>query len=141
MSYYQAEQPYNTPGTKNDRPNVVFYSEAKPDAAATKKDGLPRFKDIELCRVTFPADRARTLIRPAHAEWTKDRGQIVTYAMRFPEEYKRFKAGQGPVVRGTPVSEAPFLRESQRQMLRALECYTIEQSGRQRREEPRPRRP
>lgn len=112
---------------KDDRPIVEFYDDAKPDLVATKKQGIPQFLNVEMVKIRFPADRNRTLVRPAHAEWKKDRGQIVTYAMRFPEEYRRFKAGQAPVVHGMPLSEAPFLNEAQRRMLRALDVYTVEQ--------------
>lgn len=112
---------------KDDRPIVEFYDDAKPDLVATKKEGIPQFLNVEMVKIRFPADRNRTLVRPAHAEWRKERGQIVTYAMRFPEEYRRFKAGQAPVVHGMPLSEAPFLNEAQRRMLRALEVYTVEQ--------------
>ena len=119
-------QPYAAP-KNDDRPIVEFYADAKEDLAASKKAGVPQFVDLEMIKIRFPADRNRTLVRPAHAEWKKERGNIVTYAMRFPEEYKRFKAGQAPVVRGMPLSEATFLTEAQRRMLRALEVYTVEQ--------------
>ena len=119
-------QPY-APQKKDDRPIVEFYADAKEDPAASKKEGRPQFMDVEMVKIRFPADRNRTLVRPAHAEWKKERGQIVTYAMRFPDEYKRFKAGQAPVVRGMPLAEATFLTEAQRRMLRALDVYTVEQ--------------
>jgi len=118
--------PY-APQKKDDRPIVEFYADAKEDPSASKKAGVPQFMDVEMVKIRFPADRNRTLVRPAHAEWKKERGQIVTYAMRYPDEYKRFKAGQAPVVRGMPLAEAPFLTEAQRRMLRALEVYTVEQ--------------
>lgn len=119
--------PHGTARAKDDRSIVEFFVDAKEDKAASAKEGRPIYRDVEMVRIRFPADRARTLVRPAHAEWTKINGQIVTYAQRFPEEYKRFKAGQAPVVHGMPLKEAPFLTEAQRRMLLALDVYTVEQ--------------
>lgn len=114
-------------GNKDDRSIVEFYTDAKEDKAASAKEGRPIYRDVEMVRIRFPADRQRTLVRPALAEWRKVNGQIVTYAQRFPEEYRRFKAGQAPVVHGMPLKEAPFLTEAQRRMLAALDVYTVEQ--------------
>ena len=109
------------------QPIIEFYADAKHDAFASEQEGRPIFVDIEMIRIRYPADRQRTLVRPAHAEVEKVRGKVVTYAMKHNEEYKRFKAGLAPVVNGLPLTEVPFLTEAQRRMLRALDVYTAEQ--------------
>lgn len=108
-------------------PIVSFSTEAVPDKAASAKEGRPIFNQREMVTIIFPADRQRSIVRPAQAEWTKVNGQVVTYADRFPEQYRRFKANEAQVVEGTPLSEAPFLNEAQRATMRALSVYTVEQ--------------
>lgn len=108
-------------------PIVEFYSDAIHDEAASKREGRPIYTDIEMVKIAFPADRQRNLIRPAHAQWKKVRGEKVTYAMRFPEQYRRFKAAEPQIVEGTPISEAPFLTAAQRATLKHLQVFTVEQ--------------
>lgn len=118
-------------------PIVRFYSDTKENKHAGLKEGRPIFDDIEMVKITFPADRQRTLVKPAHASaMVRDErgkrsrrvnGKQVSYAELYREQYKAYKANQGPVVHGTPLSEAPFLSEGQRKSLKALEVYTIEQ--------------
>lgn len=113
--------------TDKHLPIVTFSVEAKHDKSASEREGRPIFRNVEMVNIVFPADRQRTIVRPAHAQATKIGNEIITYAMKFPEQYKRFKADQPQVVEGTPLSEAPFLDTAQRAMLKALSVYTIEQ--------------
>jgi len=106
---------------------VKFYHDAVQNKMASHKAGRPVFDDIEMCEINLPADRARTLLVPAHAEWTRFGTTRVTYAERFKNHYARFKADEGPIVEGTPLSEAPFLSMGQKASLKALQVYTIEQ--------------
>lgn len=118
---------YGQPETAKNIPIIEFTAEAIHDEAASKLKGRPIYRDVEMVKIQFPADRQRSLIRPAHAEWKKIKGQKVTYADRFPEQYKRFKADEPQVVEGTPLKEAPFLTAAQRASLKALQVYTVEQ--------------
>lgn len=106
---------------------VKFYHDAKQNKFKSHEEGRPVFEDIEMCEINLPGDRARSLLVPAHAEWKRFGTSKVTYAMRFKEHYARFKANEGPVVEGTPLSEAPFLSMAQKASLKALQVYTIEQ--------------
>lgn len=119
----------NYSGKPQDKnlPVVEFYHDTVEDGPKSKKEGRPIYRDVEMVKIIFPADRQRTLVRPAHAEWKKMNGKIITYAIRFNEQYKRFKANDTQVVSGTPLSEAPFLTQAQRLSLKALGVYTIEQ--------------
>lgn len=110
-----------------DHEIVEFYADAKEDKFASDKEGLPVFRDVEMCRIRFPADRNRTLVVRAHAEFKKQGNKIITYAMKYPRQYERFKRDLAPVVQGTPITELPFLTEAQRKTLRAREVYTVEQ--------------
>ena len=113
--------------TDKNLPIVQFYVEAKHDKGASDKAGRPVYRNVEMVNIAFPADRQRTIVRPAHSQATKIGNDVITYAMKFGDQYKRFKAGQEQVVEGTPLSEAPFLDTAQRATLKALNVYTIEQ--------------
>jgi hypothetical protein len=106
---------------------VKFYPDAKENKHASLQAGRPVFDDIEMCEVIIPGDRSRTLIVPALAEWKRFGTTRVTYAERFKDHYARYKANEGPVVEGTPLSEAPFLSMAQRASYKALDIYTVEQ--------------
>lgn len=118
---------HGQPMEDKNLPVVNFYNDAIHDEAASKREGRPIYRDIEMVNISFPADRQRTLVRPAQAEWKKHRGQKITYADRFAEQYKRFKASAPQIVEGTPVAEAPFLTAAQRASLTHLNVFTIEQ--------------
>lgn len=106
---------------------VKFYHDARENKFKSFHEGRPVFEDIEMLEINFPADRAKSLQVPAHAEWKRFGTTRVTYAERFKEHYARFKLNEGPVVEGTPLSEAPFLSMAQKASLKALQVYTIEQ--------------
>lgn len=106
---------------------VKFYHDAVENKHKSHQESRPVFDDIEMCEINFPADRAKSLLVPALAEWKRFGTSKVTYAQRFKEHYARFKANEGPVVEGTPLSEAPFLSMAQKASLKALQVYTVEQ--------------
>lgn len=106
---------------------VRFYHDAVENKFKSHEEGRPVFDDIEMCEINLPGDRARSLLTPAHSEWKRFGRKVVTYAERFKEHYARFKANEGPVVEGTPISEAPFLTMADKASLKALQVYTVEQ--------------
>lgn len=112
-------------------PIVRFYSDAVADEAASKREGRPIYRDVELVEIRFAAERNRTLVRPASAKsrvkLSSGKVVSVSYKQRFPKQYERFHANQPQVVDGTPLNEAPFLTEAQRMTLKALNVYTVEQ--------------
>ena len=103
-----------------------FKAVALPDPAATKKEGRPIFRDMEVVEIRIAGDRHYAPVVPAHSMWERVDGEEITYAMRWPDAFERFKAGQAQVAHGTPLSELPFLTEARRQELRALKVYTAE---------------
>jgi hypothetical protein len=110
---------------------VKFYTKAVKNQFLTAQEGRPVFQDVEMCEIIAPANRESKIVALAHAPWrnnmTAQGDQSITYAMRFSEQYKRFKANETQVVTGTPLSELPFLSQSQRASLRALNVLTAEQ--------------
>lgn len=94
--------------------------------AASKAEGRPIYKDVELVEIRIAGERNYTPTFPAHEVWKHINGEPVTYAQRFPKEYAMFAAGREQVADGTPLSELPFLTEGERATLRRLKVYTAE---------------
>src|SRR5690349_16051649 len=84
---------------------VKFYHDAQLNKFKSHAEGRPVYDDVEMCEINLPGDRSRSLIVPAHAEFKRFGTTVVTYAERFKDHYARFKANEGPVVEGTPLSE------------------------------------
>jgi hypothetical protein len=111
--------------------NVYFFNHPVPDVLETKAKGRPIDMDVEHVQIKAPGDRNTIRVFPATDvyKWVDDphRGRIaVTYAERFSEQYKQFKASQTQTVKGTSLDELPFLSQSKRGELRALGIYTAE---------------
>jgi hypothetical protein len=110
---------------------AVFKNMPKLNKAKTKSEGRPIYDDREVCEIRFAANRQTVGVFPAHdfAGWrTSPEGvqESYTYAMKFPEQYRRFKAGQTQIASGTPVDELPFLTAAKRLELKALSIHTAE---------------
>jgi len=103
-----------------------FKAAAVPDAIATKREGRPIFRDVEMCEIRIAGDRNYAPVVPAKSMWRRVDGEEMTYAQRWPEQYSRFREGQEQVASGTPLSELPFLTEAKRAELRGLKIYTAE---------------
>lgn len=107
-----------------------FFIHTTPDAKATKEAGRPMFKDMECVEVRFAANKQTVAVFPAHEVWQWDEidgiNQPITYAMRWQDQYKRFKANEAQAMFGTPLEELPFLTQAKRSELKALSIYTAE---------------
>lgn len=105
----------------------VFKTMAVKNDTKSKKAGRPIYDDVEMVEVRIAGDRHFNPRFPAHAFWQRDEnGFDITYAMRWPEAYKRFKENQSQTASGTPIEELPFLTQAKRSELRALSIYTAE---------------
>jgi NACalpha-BTF3-like transcription factor len=110
---------------------VKFRADKTKNEAKTKLAGRPIFDDVELVEIRSAGDRNTVKVFPAHAQhrWiTNEDGEqeIETYAMRWSEQYRRFKEGRMQIQDGTPLSELPFLTEAKRAELKALNIHTAE---------------
>jgi hypothetical protein len=109
----------------------IFKSIAIPNEAQSKLQGRPIFDDMEVVEIRFGGDRQKISVFPAHefsGNFARPDGttEALTYAQRWPEQYKRFKQNKTQVMDGTPVDELPFITQAQRSMLKALNIYTAE---------------
>lgn len=113
----------------------IFKNMALRNEGKTAQAGRPIFDDVEVVEVRF-AGRKDTAVFPAHAfsHWQADEDsedgfgeqRKVTYAERWPRQYRQFKQHQTQTKSGTPLDYAPFLTDAKRSELRALAIYTIE---------------
>ncbi|MBK4217040.1 hypothetical protein JJJ17_13990 [Paracoccus caeni] len=103
-----------------------FKTVAVENPIASKRQGRPIFKDVEMVEIRIAGDRNFAPTFPAKSMWKRVDGEELSYADRWPEAYGRFKQGQEQVAQGTPLSELPFLTEARRQELRMLKVYTAE---------------
>jgi hypothetical protein len=108
-----------------------FFIHTQENKAKSKAAGRPIFDDMEAVEVRFAGNRTTISVFPAHAicgQLQDEDGDYrpMTYAERWPDQYKRFKAKQQQVADGTPVDELPFLTQAKRSELKALSIYTAE---------------
>jgi hypothetical protein len=109
----------------------VFKTHTTKNEAKTRDAGRPIYDEMEVVEVRFAGDRLKVSVFPAHAicgEAQDENGDTrkITYAQRWSEQYKRFKAKEHQVAEGTPVDELPFLTQAKRSELKALSIYTAE---------------
>src|SRR5262245_12955055 len=97
----------------------------------SREAGRPIFDDVDVCELRYPGTR-NTGVFPAESfsHWVDDLETGVprkmTYAERFPRQYRQFKERAVQTKSGTPLDYALFLTEGRRAELRALNIYTIE---------------
>ena len=119
---------------ENSNSNLIvprFFIHTVPNDAKSKAAGRPIFDEMEVCEIRMAANRQTVGVFPAHEVWkivdTDEGGREPrTYAMRFSEQYKKFKSGEAQAMSGTPLEELPFLTASKRLELKALNIYTAE---------------
>jgi len=109
----------------------VFKIHTVQNEARSRDKGRPQFDDLEIVEIRMAGNKQTVGVFPAHEVWKwedKPDGsrEPVTYAMRWPDIYQKFKANEAQVQSGTPLSEAPFLTQAKRYELKALNIHTVE---------------
>lgn len=111
---------------------AVFKTLSTINEAQSKLKGRPIYDDQEVCEIRFSGNKQTVGVFPAHepCEWgedpvTQERTRI-TYAQKYNEQYKKFKAGEAQAAHGTPLEELTFLTQGKRLELKALNIYTAE---------------
>jgi len=110
---------------------ATFRHHALPNKSLTDKAGRLICDDVEVCDIRFAGSRAMsTFPATAVSHWSIDpeSGEQVpvTYAERFPRQFRQFKEQTHQTKAGTPLQFVPFLTEGKRAELRALNIYTVE---------------
>lgn len=118
---------------RRDPTVATFKMQAVPNRLKSAEAGRPIFDDIEMCEIRFPGSRDVKPF-PAHTlstHWVTDpetgEQRRLTYAERFPRQYRQFKESAVQTKSGTPLDGAKFLTAARRAELNALNIYTVEQ--------------
>lgn len=110
---------------------AIFRNHTVPNAGASAQAGRPIFDDVEICELRFAGSK-NVFVFPATSQshWEDmDDGlgpRVITYAERFPNQYRQFRSKEHQTKSGTPLDYLPFLTEARRAELRALNIYTAE---------------
>ena len=110
----------------------VFKMLSSMNEQESRKEGRPVYDDQEVCEIRFSGNKQTVGVFPAHeqCEWDKDpvtgERTRITYAQKYNEQYKKFKAGEAQAAHGTPLEELTFLTQGKRLELKALNIYTAE---------------
>jgi hypothetical protein len=107
--------------------NVRFYWATVKDGPASVREGRDIEVPEERVHIVTPAVRDGDTNQRAHAEWKKFGDEVVTYAMRFEDQYRRFRASEQQVASGTPIAGVQWLDGGQKATLKALDVHTVEQ--------------
>jgi hypothetical protein len=97
---------------------VQFYKDAVKNEFKSKEAGRPIFDEHDFVRVITPGSRDTVITRVADGS---------DYALRFPTQWARYKAGQNQDVTGTPLSQLPWMSVGQVAEFAAVGCRTVEQ--------------
>lgn len=114
--------------TYDKSPLVVpfFYTATVENPQKSKEAGRPIFDEVEMVEVRLAGERNYNPHFPAHEMHVRENGEEITHAMRWPDEYARFKNEGRQVASGTPLEELTFLSAARRSELKALKIYTAE---------------
>lgn len=83
---------------------------------------------MEVVEVRFAGSKTYSPIFPSNEMWKREGNQVITYAERWPDQYRAFKEGNPQEANGTPLE---MLRQygvtpEQLSLCRALRIYSIE---------------
>jgi hypothetical protein len=112
---------FETPTSANrqadERLNVRFTLEPRPDNAKIEATGEQHYRDVEFVTIFIPGDKTLSVHRPVQA----------SDKIRFREKYQHFKQNLSVPTVGTPLAFWPLVSPAQRQELQYLNCQTVEQ--------------
>jgi hypothetical protein len=94
-----------------------FFMDTVEDRRASIDAGRPVFREIESVKVIIPGLIASVVVHRVNEE----------HRQRWPEQYAAFKAGQDPVLNGTPLEEWPILNKAAISELRHAQIRTVEE--------------
>lgn len=82
----------------------------------------------EVVQVRFAGSNNYSPIFPVDAFYKREGNQVITYAERWPEQYRQFKEGNPQEARGTPLeSLVPYgITPEQLSLCRTMKVYSVE---------------
>jgi hypothetical protein len=114
--------------------NARFYLHTTRNEAKSKEANRPIYDEMEVCELSYPGNKTSTHVAPATAvcEWAETSDEYgvsreeITYAMKYNDQYMKFKSGDVASMGGTPLEELTFLSVSKRLELKALKVHSAE---------------
>jgi hypothetical protein len=111
---------------------ATFKVHSVKNEAQSKKEGRPIYDDMPVCELKFAANKQTVGVFPAHEvfRWHTDPSagerEPLTYALAYPDQWRKFLSGEAQVASGTPLSELTFIAQGKRLELKALNIHTAE---------------
>lgn len=98
------------------------------DVPQSEIHGYPVMKTREMVEIRFAGNKNYEPCVPVDSFWKRDGHKIMTYAERWPEQYRAFLTGDEQIADGTPLEMLrPFgITPSQLSLCRALKIHSIE---------------
>lgn len=94
----------------------------------SERAGAAALKTVEAVEVRFAGSKLYSPVFPVDAMWKRDGARMVTYAERWPEQYRAFLDGADQRAAGTPLEmlKRYGISDAQLSLCRALKVYSIE---------------
>ena len=98
------------------------------DVHESERQGHAVMKTFVGVEVRIGGSKLYSPVFPADAQWMRDGHRIITYAERWPDQYKAFMEGNQQMASGTPLENlsSQGITPSQLSLCRALKIYSIE---------------
>ena len=95
---------------------------------ASEREGHAVMETFVGVEVRIGGSKLYSPVFPADAQWMRDGHRIITYAERWPDQYRAFMEGNQQMASGTPLENlsSQGITPSQLSLCRALKIYSIE---------------
>lgn len=104
--------------------NVRFYYKALENKYQSELQGRPIFDEVEFVEIRNPGDNWSVISRKVNKESV---GGNAPDHLRWPEQYRAFKAGEEAPISGTPLTEWQLLPRTRAEELKLRGIKTLEQ--------------
>lgn len=106
----------------------VFEYKILEDINASERAGHVVKKQHEMVEIRFAGTKLYQPAVPVHSFWKREGNRILTYADRWPDQYRAFLEGMPAEAAGTPMDmlKKYGVTDAQLSLCRALKIYSIE---------------
>src|SRR5690606_35805174 len=106
----------------------VFKHITVEDVPASERDGKLVMKTLEVVEVRFAGSKLYAPVFPVDAQYQREGNRVITYAERWPDQYRDFIEGNDQKAQGTPLEMLqPYgVSPNQLSLCRVLKIYSIE---------------
>lgn len=101
-----------------------FFWDAIQDEDATRQEGRPIYRNVEMVRIMFPGDNTKEVVRKVRKQATGNQPSDID---RFARQWAAFQAEQEQVPDGTPLEHWPPLDKATILNLKGRNIHTVEQ--------------